>query len=258
MFAGFNLTDLDDDFISLYSNKGNNIFNESKKHIEKELDSFILSDGSIDGTRLQEDWFPQLETDIFLSHSHGDKNKAIALAGWLNDTFGLRVFIDSCVWGYADNLLKKIDDIYCKNTHSNTYSYEKRNFSTSHVHMMLSGALTKMMDKTECLIFLNTPESIETNEVINQTKSPWIFHEIATTHVLRKKEPNRFTLIKKGYYFENAQVLTVKHKLDLDHLFEIDKNDLLEWQKAFNIKEDSHALDILYEKHKLIDIHVSV
>ncbi|MGR6005670.1 hypothetical protein ACT7CR_06905 [Bacillus paranthracis] len=107
MFAGFNLTDLDDDFISLYSNKGNNIFNESKKHIEKELDSFILSDGSIDGTRLQEDWFPQLETDIFLSHSHGDKNKAIALAGWLNDTFGLRVFIDSCVWGYADNLLKK-------------------------------------------------------------------------------------------------------------------------------------------------------
>jgi hypothetical protein len=259
MFAGFNLKDLDDDFISSYLDKGYIVFNENVKHIEKELDNFILNDGSIDGSKLQADWFPEVKADIFLSHSHGDREKAIALAGWLRSTFGLTVFIDSCVWGYANTLLRKIDDIYCKNTNSNTYNYDKRNYSTSHVHMMLSLALTKMMDSTECLIFLNTPNSIATNEVIdNQTKSPWIFHEIATSSVLRKQKPHRFGLIKKGYYFENAQILTIKYNLDLSDLIDISTANLLEWKNDFNVEGDSHSLDVLYKKHKLIDILLEV
>jgi hypothetical protein len=259
MFAGFNLKDLDDEFVSTYLDKGNIIFNENKKHIEKELDNFILNDGSIDGSKLQADWFPEVQADIFLSHSHGDREKAIALAGWLLHNFGLTVFIDSCVWGYADHLLKKIDDIYCKNIDSNTYNYDKRNYSTSHVHMMLSLALTKMMDRTECLIFLNTPKSIVTCEVIdNQTKSPWIYHEIATSYVLRKQKPIRFGLIKHGYYSENAQNLSINYNLDLSHLIDLSKDDLLEWQNDFNVEEDSHSLDVLYKKHKLIDILVKV
>jgi len=36
------------------------------------------------------------------------------LAGWLNSTFGLEVFIDSCVWGSADGLLKKVDENFAK------------------------------------------------------------------------------------------------------------------------------------------------
>ncbi|MFC0476256.1 hypothetical protein ACFFHF_13535 [Robertmurraya beringensis] len=152
MYAGFNLI-TNDDFIA-FRNNGNTIYNNKKRIIEEELKKFLLNDGSLDGTEMQNSWFPQINADIFLSHSHNDKEKAIALAGWINATFGLTVFIDSCVWGSADALLRIIDDEYCKNVDSPTYSYEKRNFSTSHVYMMLSSALTMMIDKTECVIFL--------------------------------------------------------------------------------------------------------
>jgi hypothetical protein len=258
MFAGFNLLDLSEEFITLYSKKGSEIYEGHKEHIEKELDSFILKDGSIDGSKLQDDWFPQIEADIFLSHSHGDKEKAIAFAGWLSAELGLSAFIDSCVWGYANNLLKKIDNVYCMNTDGKTYNYDLRNFSTSHVHMMLSNALTKMMHKTECVIFLNTPNSIQTKDVVvNQTKSPWIYHEIAMTHVLRKKKPNRLGFLKKGYLFENAQVLTVTYDTKLDHLIKLEMADLLEWQKTYDSKRTTHALDILYNKYKLIGFQLS-
>ena len=195
MFAGFDL-DLSD-INPRFKNQGYRLFLESKKKVEKELNEFLESDGSIDGTSMQNDWFPQIESDIFISHSHNDYEKAITLAGWLNETFKLDVFIDSCVWGSADVLLKKIDDSYCWMSDVGSYSYEKRNYSTSHVHMMLSAALTSMIDKSECLLFLNTPNTINTKDVIEQkTKSPWIYLEIQISQLVRKKIPER-KLIKK-------------------------------------------------------------
>jgi hypothetical protein len=258
MFGGFNLKMDNDNEYLLYSDIGNTIYNKNKDYVEKELNNFLLSDGSLDGTKIQNDWFPQINADIFISHSHADKEKAIALAGWLNNRFGLTVFIDSCVWGYAANLLKNIDDIYCKNTNSNTYNYEKRNYSTSHVYMMLSTALTKMIDKTECTIFLNTPNSILTNEVIDQTKSPWIYHEISITQSIRKNEPIRHGFIKKAYFSENAKVLDIKYKLDMKHLHEITQKDLQDWEMAFNQYNEQHALDVLYQIHNLIEIKVKI
>lgn len=151
MFTGFNLQGLDSKYLSSYKGAGEVTFNKQKQHIRKELDCFLLNEGSIDGSALQSDWFPDVDADIFLSHSHGDQKLAMGFAAMLKDKFGLTTFIDSCVWGYADDLLKKIDDVYCKNEKGDTYNYQQRNYSTSHVHMMLSSALTKMMDKAECL-----------------------------------------------------------------------------------------------------------
>lgn len=41
-----------------------------------------------------------------------------------------------------------------------TYDYNLRNYTTSHVHMMLATALTEMIDNTECIMFYNTPNSV--------------------------------------------------------------------------------------------------
>lgn len=71
----------------------------------------------------------------------------------LHDCFGLEAFIDSCSWGYCDDLLNKIDKKYCYDSKKKTYDYHLRNYTTSHVHMMLSTALAEMMDNTECIIF---------------------------------------------------------------------------------------------------------
>lgn len=58
--------------------------------------------------------------------------------------------------------------------------------------MMLSKALVTMMDRCECLFFLNTPSSITPADVIGEagtgsTTSPWIYSEIAMSGLIRRK-----------------------------------------------------------------------
>ena len=152
MYAAFNLINVRDVF-----NNGVpiNVYVEFYKVLNKldlsetksSLSKYLLHDVIIDGHLMSEDWFPQVKADIFLSHSHLDKEYAYALAGWLNVNLGLKVFVDSAIWSCADELLNEIDDKYCM-TGKDYYSYASRNITTAHVHMMLSTALLKMIDKT--------------------------------------------------------------------------------------------------------------
>lgn len=264
MYRGFNLL-LEDNYFEQYDVErlqeigSESILHQKAKIIEK-ISSFADEDGFLDGSKMQENWFPRIKADIFISHSHKDEALAIALAGWLQETFGLTAFIDSCVWGYANDLLKMIDDKYClKDMHS--YSYEKRNYSTSHVHMMLSVALTQMIDNTECLFFLNTPNSITPDTIINQTESPWIYSEIAISRLVRKKklEEYRNVALLENRQFSSVikDTLKVQYDLPTDHLTDIDADILKRWEDSFNeqfpqYSEDLkiHTLDKLYELTK--------
>ena len=126
MFYGFNVKLNDSDFeklkIDLYYNNvnnssyrtfettlenGNKALCDDKKSIENNLEQYIGVDGVIDANSLENDWFPNVDIDIFLSHSHKDRDKALILSELLKEKFGLNVFIDSCVWGNSDDLLKK-------------------------------------------------------------------------------------------------------------------------------------------------------
>jgi hypothetical protein len=256
MFAGFNLS-TNNNFTN-YQQIGNKIFSGCKDQIEKELKKFTLSNGSLDGTKMQSNWFPQINADIFISHSHKDESRAIGLAGWLNYEFGLDVFIDSCVWGYSIELLKIIDDEYCLSADKGTYDYQKRNYSTSHVHMMLSTALTMMMDKAECVFFLNTPNSIETKDLINKTESPWIYYEIAMTKLVRNRSLKEYRdkLIKKALFesAQNAKELNIKYEVTLDHLHSINQVDIDNWRTTWNaqLHKEDYPLDVLYKRKNII------
>ena len=122
-----------------------------------------------------------MEADVFISHSHADEKLAKGLAGWLHSCFGLTCFIDSCVWGYADDLLEMINDEYSdkKNKPSGgcIYDHKKCNTASKHVNTMLTIALYKMIDKSEITILLNTNSSIKKYKDIYQqtTYSPWIY-----------------------------------------------------------------------------------
>jgi hypothetical protein len=164
MYCGFELK-LKDSFCNKIKQDhfkfGKCLYSSQKVLVKNTLDEFFTKDGYLNAEKMQENWFPSLDADIFISHSHRDEELAISLAGWLNEKLNIKsVFIDSCVWGYANDLLKSIDNEYCKNKFSETYDYEKRNISTSHVHMMLSTALSKMLDNSECCFFLHTPASV--------------------------------------------------------------------------------------------------
>lgn len=160
MFATFKiaLPDMNETIWKQYYEKGLAVYSTHKQKIKESLDKYLSVDGELKASEIEKDWFPSFKADVFLSHSHKDEKDVIAFAGLLSD-IGLKVFIDSCVWGYSDDLLRQIDNEYCVSKTNpdgsiDSYNYQKRNQSTAHVHMMLNGALMKMMDSTECLIFL--------------------------------------------------------------------------------------------------------
>ena len=269
MYRGFNLL-LEDNYFEkgyfeAFKKVGSESLSSQQTSIEETINSFVRNDGSLDGSMMQANWFPQIKADIFISHSHKDEKLALALAGWLKDSFGLTAFIDSCVWGYANKLLKMIDNEYCYQKETNTYNYQNRNYSTSHVHMMLSVALTQMIDNTECLFFLNTPNSITPDDtIIKQTESPWIYSEIAATRLIRKRSRKIYRLKRMVESFSEGEspTLRIRHDIPVDHLTDIDNSVLSNWKNKWQevyinhdfpqYSEDLsvHALDKLYELTK--------
>lgn len=230
----------------IFHKEGLSQYRDVKSKAQIFLDTYTLRDGTLDGTQMQGDWFPLIDADVFISHSHKNEDAAIELSGWLSKTFGLTSFIDSCVWGYGDDLLREIDKEHCK-IEDSIYSYKKRNQSTSHVHMMLCTALSKMIDKAKCVFFLNTPDSISTIKAINNagddtaTPSPWIYYEIAVTELIRKKIPKGYKPRVNESTMIEAQ-LDVLYRADLSHLYKLDKKKLIEWRDGFKKKEEAHPI----------------
>lgn len=260
MYKAFNLKGFDKSFIipryrARLIERGRKVTSAGKGSVQRTLTKIAGSKASLDGKKLQDGWFPQVHADVFLSHSRRNENDILMLAGWLDDRFGLKAFVDSAIWGYAGDLLKMIDHEYCYQADSNTYHYQRRNESTSHVHMMLMTALQMMIHKTECLIFVNTPESIAVQQVVTaQTYSPWIFAELTTAGIIRLRTPGRLAkersrLSAKSIFKEarKDRRLSILHTIgDLQRLSEIDCSDLVTWSEECEAEGES-ALDKLYE-----------
>lgn len=160
----------------------------AKKNIDAEVSKALSTDNA---NWIMDTWFPQYNADIFLSHSHGDYNLAKKLAAQF-ESFGLKVFIDSEVWGYANELLRKVDNECCVKSvnldGSNIYSYEKRNQTTAQINIMLAHALIRMIDITECFVFLETAKSATKADKSNiETMSPWLFHELNVVRVIEQR-----------------------------------------------------------------------
>lgn len=211
---------------------------ERKKIVESTIGSSLkkyVKDGVIDGTKLSGEWFKTIESDVFISYSHNDEEIAMAVSGYLEREFGLNVFVDSLFWGSADALLKDIDDIYCKKD-SGEYDYQKRNFSTSHVHAMLSIAIIKIMDQSEVIFFLNTDNSVpRVDDTIMEsyTQSPWLYEEIIFSSLLRQRHWSNH---RSGPLYEFAErKLQVEYKVPLSGMKEIDTKTISDWKKKYDI-----------------------
>lgn len=253
MYKKFNIENVNIEANASYVQKYKKLFEVQQSQIRQQLDNYILEDGIIDGEKIQSEWFPDnKEVQIFISHSHKDEKLAVSLACWIYEQFGIVSFIDSCVWGYADELLHKLDEKYCKKE-NDLYDYNKRNYSTSHVHMMLATALNKMIDRAECLFFLNTQNSIHFNGIEERTLSPWIYAELEMTRTIQLNIPKRHKL-NYCFFSKSEQVrkinesseLKISYPINTGQLTTIDNEVLKHWRINHAKGASKNALDTLY------------
>lgn len=262
MFTGFYLSTQGNGEINFseYEERGRRHLQSQKATFKATISEYITN-GIADGTKMESDWFPTIEADVFISHSHIDEKLAQGIAGWLNAQFGLKCFIDSCVWNYSDDLLEMINSKYSDKRENATggylYDYKKCNTASKHVNIMLSVALQRMIDKTEVTILLNTNNSIAKYENVydKATYSPWIYSEVICTQIVRKKPLKEYrkgeTILKHIYEsFQMRDVVSefrAAYELSIEHLTEINIDMLLKWKKMYEDKEISYPLDYLYQ-----------
>jgi len=219
----------------------------------------IGKNGVLDGSKLQSLNFPSLRDnyDVFISYSHNDKDFALYLVSYLQRICRLNCFLDSTVWHSADKLLKRIDDMYCQNEDGNSYNYTKRNFSTSHVHAMLSMAMHDIINRSECCIVLNSENSFTLQEGIdNATFSPWLYEEVTLMKGMKVDIPSRLRLgQERRSYSMGGQIicesampeLQVKYTVDLNMFPNLNVTDLSNLEN-----QGVSGLDILYRSKGIL------
>ncbi|PJI23738.1 hypothetical protein CTM59_10925 [Prevotella intermedia] len=170
--------------------------------------------GIINGEQLRDLVFPTGNFDVFISHSHNDLEIASLFAVWLKEKCGLSVFLDSFVWGSADGLLQEIDNQYCKQRNG-LYNYHRRNYSTAHIHTMLSMSIMEIIRQSRFGVFINSPHSIDLRNLSNsnraKTLSPWIYQEIMFMRLFADKNTST-----RMFSRENLnESLQITHMVDL-------------------------------------------
>lgn len=161
----------------------------SEKIVRHVLEDYALEDGSLDASAIELDWFPEVDSKAFLSHSHADERQVKQFAAYLYDKYGITSFIDSTVWGYADDLINLLNSKYCDGITDESELIKIRNYTSSFAYILLQSALAKMIDHCECFIFVNTPNSIKLPLDLEypSTRSIWLYNELLMGSRIRCK-----------------------------------------------------------------------
>ena len=235
--------------------------------VPRGLADYLRSGGEFDGEKVEDNFFPtDLQFDVFISHFHRDARLARKLAAYLKNTFKLRVFLDFQYWGCYTELLAEIDKNWnCDKKYAEhgfkkgeLLEYEKCTFSSSVMHMMLGVALAKVIQSTECVIFLYS-ENEKLTDSYKKNKydeielgSPWVYHELWMTKLLASSTPSAPRI---GKVVESAKEdFTLKLKAPVDRLLTLNGAMLKAWkdgweeqqERAEGILLQGNALDLLY------------
>ncbi|WQU12972.1 toll/interleukin-1 receptor domain-containing protein [Helicobacter pylori] len=114
---------------------------------------------------------PQLKTvQVFLSHSHADKNKALGVKDYLESKTKRKVFIDSLFWDYKDDVLNKLAE------------YDDISKIEDAFTLILRESLQDMIEKCPYFVFLQSKNSVSNQGLSRITYSAWIYEELKIAH----------------------------------------------------------------------------
>ncbi len=176
--------------IARHSNNQAYQVDEAAKKIDKLIKNAPYSNDDIilNHNKIKEAFFspfePQLKSaQVFLSHSHADKNKALKVKGYLEEDLDAEcVFIDSLFWDYKDDVLNKLAE-YAEYD-DNDISVIKDAFT-----LILRESLQDMIEKCPYFVFLQSKNSVSNQGLSQITYSAWIYEELKIAHSISESRP---------------------------------------------------------------------
>ncbi|BAW63194.1 toll/interleukin-1 receptor domain-containing protein [Helicobacter pylori] len=148
---------------------------------------------------------PQLkDAQVFLSHSHADKNKALKVKNYLEEDLDAEcVFIDSLFWDYKDNIMKEMSK------YDNTSKIEDA------FTLILRESLQDMIEKCPYFVFLKSKNSVSDQGLSHITYSAWIYEELKIAHSIRESRPTPMMESWQAFhdispFLENLETITLK------------------------------------------------
>lgn len=131
---------------------------------------------------LQEAFFspfkPQLKTvQVFLSHSHVDRNKALEVKDYLENQTKRKVFVDSLFWDYKDDVLNELAE------------YDDISKIEDAFTLILRESLQDMIEKCPYFVFLQSKNSVSNQGLSRITYSAWIYEELKIAHSISESRP---------------------------------------------------------------------
>lgn len=239
MYKSVQITDFNYNLSGIGQNEVDDYKSKVKQAYLEPLEEYLLDDNNeiFSADKIQDQLFPRIkDNDIFLSHAHKDEEEVIKLAIQL-ERLGLNVFVDSCVWGNAYDLLFSIDNSYCK-IGENLFSYEKNSHTSANIYMILNTALHKMIDQSELFIFLGSKTSVTVKNAIDGSKeesvrSPWIYSELMFANQVRRIQ-RRDIITNESYTQKAEETIVMDSAPSFDFLkpnldYSLDNRDFLDW-----------------------------
>ncbi|EQB4042556.1 hypothetical protein ACYJJ8_002021 [Cronobacter sakazakii] len=242
-------------------------YKAKKDNIAIRLEEYLLNGNNLlDAEKIQQSVFPETEIDVFISHSHNDEEQAIRIALSL-EKIGLKPFVDSCVWGYADELLQKIDNKFCIPSGWENYSYALRNRTTTNVHLILNAALQQMIHRSELFVFLGTESSIKIDEYMSDTErlsSPWIFSELMFARNVKRTERKQlqYGMSMEGYRKLEEAAFDSKH-VEFRYLlpqstYSMDYKQFKKWLSSYTLPDDPNFIGRISGLHHVDKLYTEL
>ncbi len=172
------------------NNQAHQVNEAAKKIYELIKNAPYSNDGIVlNHNKIKEAFFspfkPQLKSaQVFLSHSHADKNEALKVKDYLEEYLDAEcVFIDSLFWDYKDDVLNKLAE-YAEYD-DNDISVIEDAFT-----LILRESLQDMIEKCPYFVFLQSKNSVSLNQGLSQiTYSAWIYEELKIAHSISESRP---------------------------------------------------------------------
>ncbi|GAA7366097.1 toll/interleukin-1 receptor domain-containing protein [Helicobacter pylori] len=151
---------------------------------------------------------PQLKsTQVFLSHSHADKNKALKVKNYLESKTNHRVFIDSLFWDYKDDVLNELE------------KYDNTSKIKDAFTLILRESLQNMIEKCPYFVFLESKNSVSNQGLSHTTYSAWVYEELKIANGLIADSALQESRIKTMHVSHNITNLLRRFKsISLDGL----------------------------------------